>query len=131
MAIKQADILTPSQERFITEYLVDMSAISAYRRAGYKGNPEYAWRLLKMPKVKEEVARRSKLFDCSKEDSAKRRRDFWERVMNDESKDMRDRLKASELLGKAGGDFVERVRHEGAPFQLLIHQSVAPSNERE
>ena len=30
--------LTPKQQAFVQEYLVDLNASAAYRRAGYKGN---------------------------------------------------------------------------------------------
>ena len=40
---------------------------------------------------------------------------FWTRAMRDEDTPMTERLKASELLGKAEGDFLERVEvdHSG------------------
>ena len=46
---------------------------------------------------------------------ARERREFWTKVMrgDEESSDMKDRLKSSELLGKADGDFVERKKIEG------------------
>jgi hypothetical protein len=33
--------------------------------------------------------------------------------MDNEEKDDKDRLKASELLGKSEGDFLDRVEHSG------------------
>ena len=36
-------------------------------------------------------------------------REFWSHIICDDSKDRRDRLRASEFLGKAQGDFVERT----------------------
>ncbi len=36
------------------------------------------------------------------------RQQFWTKIMNDTGEDMRDRLRASEILGKSQGDFVER-----------------------
>ena len=37
------------------------------------------------------------------------RQEFWSHIICDDSKDTRDRLRASELLGKAQGDFIERT----------------------
>ena len=37
------------------------------------------------------------------------RQEFWSQIICDDSKDTRDRLRASELLGKAQGDFIERT----------------------
>ena len=41
--------------------------------------------------------------------SKNERQEFWSSVMMDETERMSDRLKASELLGKAAKDFVEQV----------------------
>lgn len=56
--------LTPKQQRFVQEYLIDLNATAAYKRAGYvaKGNAAEvnASRLLRNAQVAAEVARRSK-----------------------------------------------------------------------
>ena len=53
----------------------------------------------------------------SKEASARvatraERQAFWTEIMRDGEAAMKDRLRASELLGKAAGDFLERVEVE-------------------
>ncbi len=35
-------MLTPKQQRFVEEYLIDLNAAGAYRRAGYKANTDHA-----------------------------------------------------------------------------------------
>lgn len=37
------------------------------------------------------------------------RQEFWTAVMRDDSVETKDRLKASEILGKAHGDFIKRI----------------------
>lgn len=53
--------LTPRQKRFAEEYISDLNATQAYIRAGYSGRRHVAEmagsRMLKLPQVKEEVAR--------------------------------------------------------------------------
>ena len=39
--------------------------------------------------------------------------------MNDEVEDMKNRLRASELLGKSQADFIEKVEHSGTLGWLL------------
>lgn len=39
---------------------------------------------------------------------------FWTSVVRDEERELRDRLKASELRAKAMGAFLDRVEHTGA-----------------
>ena len=56
--------LTPKQERFVLEYLKDLNATAAYKRAGYEatGNSAEvnASRLLRHAQVEAEIARRTK-----------------------------------------------------------------------
>jgi len=40
------------------------------------------------------------------------RQEFWTTVMNNGDEDMRNRLKASELLGKSEADFTEKLSHD-------------------
>jgi len=40
------------------------------------------------------------------------RQTFWTRTMQDTAADMQHRLKASELLGRSQGDFIERINGE-------------------
>ena len=43
------------------------------------------------------------------------RQEFWTCIMNDSMQFMRDRLKASELLGKSEADFKERIEVQEEP----------------
>lgn len=55
------------------------------------------------------------------------RRRFWTSMMRDEGAEPKDRLKASELLGRAGGDFVERREvsgPDGGPVETQVVQVV-------
>jgi phage terminase small subunit len=56
--------LTPKQERFVQEYLIDLNATAAYKRAGYEAKGHAAEanaaRLLRNAEVAAEIARRSK-----------------------------------------------------------------------
>ncbi|MBM4182903.1 MAG: terminase small subunit [Gemmatimonadetes bacterium] len=60
--MSRTDRLNPRQTLFVDEYLVDMNATAAYRRAGYsatgKSAEVNACRLLSQARVKAEVARR-------------------------------------------------------------------------
>ena len=40
------------------------------------------------------------------------RQEFWSHIICDDSKDTRDRPRASEILGKAQGDFIERTENK-------------------
>lgn len=38
---------------------------------------------------------------------------YWSNIMRDETNPLRDRLRASELLARSEGDFLDRVEHTG------------------
>lgn len=103
--------MTPKQERFIAEYLVDMNATQAAIRAGYSAKTAYSigQRLLKNVEVSQTISsamteRRNKLIATREQRQA-----FWSSVMNNTDEDMRNRLKASEPLGKSEQDFTDKV----------------------
>ena len=108
------------QQLFISEYLVDFNATQAAIRAGYSAKTAYSIgnELLKKPDIQQALqqaisARNSNLIADREE-----RKKFWSRVMYDDSENMKHRLKASELLAKADGDFTQQVKAEIKNFSL-------------
>ena len=61
--------LSPKQQRFVDEYLIDLNATQAYIRAGYspKGARTGAARLLAKVHIQEAVAKAKKKVDASKQ----------------------------------------------------------------
>lgn len=61
------------------------------------------------------------------------RQAFWTSTMNDSGLPMRDRLKASELLARSEGDFIDRVDHSrtdgSAPVSHVMVVPLAESME--
>jgi len=99
--------LNHRQQLFVMGLVAGRSQAEAYRAAGYaSSNPEVnASRLLRNAKVRlavQEMAQeqRGELLADARERNA-----FWTSVMRDSNVPMKERLRASELLGKAGGDF--------------------------
>ena len=52
------------------------------------------------------------------------RQHFWSETMRDEGCPMRERLRASELLGKSEGDFIQRIEQVGGPVKRLDELSL-------
>lgn len=108
------DKLTEKQRRFVEAYMGEAAgnATEAARLAGYKGSDTTLCAVgsenLRKPLVARaiESAQKSDPLIATRED----RQRFWTRVMMGLEPDARmgDRLKASELLGKCGADFIER-----------------------
>ena len=98
--------MTDKQEKFIAKYLKDFNATAAAKRAGYSAKTAYATGhyLLKNAEIKkiiqaEQTAAIADRFQREK---------FWSDTMLNKEEKMLNRLKASELLAKANGDFLDR-----------------------
>ena len=122
--------LTAKQRRFVQEYLIDLNATQAAIRAGYsrKTAGVIGVENLKKPYIREAIDERLKQIDEEKTADAKEIREFWTRVMRGEEKDtvlrydneghqveteidvsMKDRIRASELMGKSFAMFTDKV----------------------
>lgn len=112
--------LTPQQQRFVDEYLIDLNATAAYKRAGYKGTGNAAEvtasKLLRTTKVQHAV-------NAAKQERAQRTRIDADQVLAniarlaalaEASKDYGAALKGNELVGKHLKLFTEKVEHSGA-----------------
>lgn len=112
--------MNSKQQLFISEYLTDFNATQAAIRAGYsvRSAGSIANELLKKPDIQQALqatitARNNNLIADREE-----RKRFWSRVMLDENENMKHRLKASELLAKSEGDFIQQVKAEIKEFNL-------------
>jgi len=121
--------LTAKQETFCLEYVQTGNASEAYRRAydADRMKPETVHRmahaLLKSHKVTARIEDLRKDIEENAIADAKARQRWWTKIMYDGTAGMKDRLKASELLAKAQGDFIERREisgQAGGPVILKI-----------
>lgn len=105
--------LTEKQERFVEAY--EGNATQAAILAGYsqKSAEKIGRDLLRNATVAKRIRERQETairpLIANREDRQK----FWTETMNNAGVKMPDRLKASELLGKSEGDFLDRVEHSG------------------
>jgi phage terminase small subunit len=124
--------LSPKKEAFAQAFVRLNEKSAAYRESHYtsKMQPktvhEKACRMFADSKVRARIDELlAEVHDETVAD-ARERREFWTSIMRDEKADVRDRLKASELSGKADGDFVERRE---VTKKLTLEQLVIGSNE--
>ena len=103
--------MTGKQQIFIQEYLIDFNATRAAKSAGYSEKTAYSQgqRLLKNVEVQNKIkslmeGRISELIATKEQ-----RQQFWTETMYNAEEDMKNRLRASELLGKSCGDFLDRI----------------------
>lgn len=122
--------LTERQRRFVEAYRANANGTQAAIKAGY-ANPEVtASKLLRNPKVAAVIAEAAAKRTSKAIMNATERQEFWSKVANGKVKPctMADRLRASELLAKASGDFLER--HEIVSGSLIDVLVYVPSNAR-
>ena len=106
--------LTVKQKRFIEFY--NGNGVDAARKAGYKGNDNTLQAVAKenllKPLIKEAIEKREAKFLNRGIKNREERQKFWSDMMDDAKQD-RDKLKASELLGRSNSDFTEKIEHSG------------------
>lgn len=115
--------LTPKQQRFVEEYLIDLNATAAYKRAGYSCSAAAAIvsasRLLTNDNVQQfiqdSIKKRSESTEITSDYVLKTIKSTVERCKNPDGKEKFDPgsvLKGAELLGKHLKMFSEQIKHD-------------------
>lgn len=145
--------LTDKQKRFVDEYLIDLNATQAYKRAGYSVKSDNAaavegLKLLRNPKIERHIAERLKQFEDENTASLKEILEYLTAAMRGEiveavvlavgcgggkSKAIvvykqisaKDSLRAAELLGKRYGLFKNNVNLEFDSPQVIIIDDIS------
>lgn len=102
------DKLTAKQRAWIDYYKQGKTAAEAARLAGYKGNNSDVIGSQNLVKLGKYVADRDELLDRGRVADMAEINAFWSDTMRDDTADIKDRLKASELRARAAGAFIER-----------------------
>lgn len=110
--------LTPRQKRFVE--LFDGNATEAARAAGFKNPNVYSNDLMKKPEIVAAIQAREKERNADDIMTREQRQIFWTMIARDTSQKTTDRLRASELLARSEGDFLERHELTGADGEALI-----------
>ncbi len=114
--VRKARRLTEKQRRFVEAYMGEAggNATQAARLAGYAGNDNTLASMgdanVRKPAIQAAIKERVDA-DPAVADREVRQR-FWTTTMGNVAADMSHRLKASELLGRSQGDFVDRHQIE-------------------
>jgi len=104
--------LTSRQRKFVALY--EGNATQAAIKAGFskKTARSQGQRLLTKVDIIKALQEREKRETGPLVANRQARQQLWTKIMLDETVEMRDRLKASELLGRSEGDFTERIVHD-------------------
>ncbi len=112
--------MTDRQKVFIDAYLDTFNATRAAIIAGYSKKTAYSQgqRLLKKAEIKNEINGKINEKKIATIADRQTRQKFWSSIMLNEKIDLKHRLRASELLAKSEGDFIERQSVEVQNFDL-------------
>lgn len=123
--------LTTKQQRFVEYY--DGNGVEAVRKAGYSGSYEtlrsIAKENLTKPHIKAAIDAREAKTEKKGIGTREARQKFWTDTMNDPDADMKDRLKASELLGRSFADFTDKVKTDGNINVTVVSEYVEPDGD--
>lgn len=106
--------LTPKQKRFVAEYLVDLNATAAARRAGYsvktadRIGPELLGKTCVSQAIQEAIKERERRTEVTQDYVIKKLKEIADKEASDtQESDLKfsNKLKALELLGKHVGAF--------------------------
>jgi len=122
--------LNAKQKAFVEHF--DGNATEAAKKAGYSEKTAYSQgqRLLKNVEVQTAIKARESAESRDRIASRQDRQRFWTEVMQNGKEEMKDRLKASELLGKSECDFTDKINHTiSAVAEVQIYRM--PDNGRD
>ncbi len=115
--------MTVKQKMFADEYIKTGNAKQSYINAGYsaRGNSAEAnaSRLLRNDKVLAYIKQRNQEIDKDTIADMTEVKEFWTNMLRNRAADPKDRLKASELIAKTNGAFLDRVEHSGSIVTIV------------
>ena len=108
--------INAKQKKFADEYIITGNAEKSALTAGYSKNYSraQAHKLLANVGIKKYMDERLKEIDDANIATEKEIKEFWTNMFRDEDQRTSERLKASELLAKTNGMFIDKVSLEGS-----------------
>lgn len=105
-----AGLTTERQRKFCEAFSANGgNAFAAAREAGYAKPKQEGRRLLENAGIASAIEALRQATTNAAIATREERQAFWTEVMKSTNEAMRDRLKASDLLGRSQADFIERV----------------------
>lgn len=101
--------LTEKQKRFIDYYIQTGNASESCKLAGYNGNNLDVIGAKNLEKLKDFIKPRIDTLDTTRALELEDIFIFWTNTIKNETLKISDRLRASELLAKSQGAFIEKV----------------------
>jgi len=108
--------LNDKQKKFVDYYCQSGNAAQSAIRAGYseKTARSQGQRLLTKVDIKSAIEKRNQDLEDERIADITEIKQFWTAMFRDPMSESKDQLKASELLAKTEGAFIEKVEHSGS-----------------
>ena len=113
--------LTPKQQAFADYYIQTGNATEAAIKAGYskKTAKETGYENLTKPHLQQYIAEKQKELESNRMADMTEVREFWTEAMRNAENTMKDRLKASEMIARTSGAFLDKVEMQTTGEQTI------------
>ena len=116
--------LTPKQQAFADYYIQTGNATESYKRAYPSCKKDdtaraNASRLLTNANIVSYVAEKQKELESNRMANMEEVREFWSETMRNTENAMKDRLKASEMIARTSGAFLDKVEMKTTGEQTI------------
>ena len=113
--------LTPKQQAFADYYIQTGNATEAAIKAGYseKTAKETGYENLTKPHIKQYIEEKQKELGSKRMADMAEVREFWTEAMRNSENSMKDRLKASEMIARTSGAFLDKVEMKTTGEQTI------------
>lgn len=123
--------LNEKQKKFVDYYCETGNAEQSAIRAGYSKNTArgHSHKMLHNVAIKSAIEKRNKELEDERIADVTEIKQFWTSMFRDPLTDPKDQLKASELLAKTAGAFIEKVEHSGEMTQNINNMTNLTEDE--
>ena len=120
--------LSIRQKKFADCYLINGNATQSYIEAGYNVKSRESaeangCRLIRNDKIVAYIQGKGAEINSSRVATMQEVHEYWTATMRDISLEPKDRIRASELIARMNGAFLDRVEHSGkidTPVNIII-----------
>lgn len=113
--------LTPKQQAFADYYIQTGNATEAAIQAGYseKTAKQTGYENLTKPYIQQYIEEKQKELESNRMADMTEVREFWTEAMRNPDNSMKDRLKASEMIARTSGAFLDKVEMKTTGEQTI------------
>lgn len=113
--------LTPKQQAFADYYIQTGNATEAAIKAGYseKTAKQTGYENLTKPYIQQYIEEKQKQLESNRLADITEVREFWTEAMRNPDNAMKDRLKASEMIARTSGAFLDKVEMKTTGEQTI------------